>query len=318
MAYACSPLWLLFLLFSPVLFIGNKLPTDNKFLFACSMALLLVPKFLGALHMLSAPAWGTPAGGRIKILLSVIAETICSMLLAPIQMLFYTQFVWSTFFGTSVGWGRQKRSEGDGPSWRQCIAAHLVHTVLAVLAGGLVAWLLPAMFPWLLLVLVGPFIAIPFSHVIASGKLGGFCRRHGWFLIPEETQPPGELQALQSPADTSVGGLIGEEPAEDLGLARSILDPRLNAIHVSLLRERKQVSLHTYIYLTGLCDRLLLQGPGALEARDKKVLLWNADAMQTLHQRLWGGLPSQWHSWWLSAFKNYKKSLLPEPAGKND
>lgn len=315
MAYAGSPMWLLFLLFSPVLFIGNTMPTDNKFLFACSMALLLVPKILGALHMLSTPAWCAAAGGRVKILLSVLVETAYSMLLAPIQMLFYTQFVWSTFFGTSVGWGRQKRSEGDGPSWQQCIAAHLVHTVLAIVAGTLVAWLLPAMVPWMLLVLAGPVVAIPLSHIIASGKLGAFCRLHGWFLIPEETEPPAELRAMQTPA-TGADGRILAEPADDLGLVRAILDPRLNALHVSLLRERKLVSLHTHAYLAGLCDRLLLQGPGAVDLSEKKVLMWDADAMQSLHQKLWGGLPGQCNVWWLAAFKDYRDSFLPEPMNR--
>jgi len=224
-------------------------------------------------------------------------------------MLFYTQFVWSTFFGSSVGWGRQKRSDGDGPSWAQCVAAHSVHTLLAIAAAILVARLLPVMFPWLLLVLTGPIVAIPFSYAIASSRFGAFCRRHGWFLIPEEAAPPKELLALETPAEASVADSPAPGSGEDLGLTRALLDPRLNAIHVSLLRERKQVSLHAHDYLNSLGNRLLQEGPATLPPAEKKILLWDPDTMQALHQILWSGTSPQRHEWWLNAFAEYNRNL---------
>ncbi len=316
MAYAGSPLWLLFLLFSPILFIGQNMPVENKFLFGCSMLLLLTPKFLGALHLLSAPRWVGTSGGRLKILLSVVAETVYSMLLAPVLMLFYTQFVWSTFFGTSVGWGRQKRSDDDGPSWEQCVAAHAVHTLIAVAVAILVGWLLPVMLPWLLLVLIGPIMAIPFSYVIASSRLGALCRRHGWFLIPEEVAPPRELAALQSAgsADSAAAEFSPAQfPAGDLGLARAIVDPRLNALHVALLRERRHISPHTREYLSTLCKKLMAEGPEALPLAEKKVLLWNPDCMQALHQGIWTGHEPKPHASWKQMLKDYTDSVMASP-----
>ena len=156
MAYAGSPLWLLFLVFSPVLFIG-RIPTENTLLFVCAMFFLFVPKVLGTMHRISMPEQCKAAGGTMKIIMSTIFETIYSMILAPILMLFYTQFVWSSYFGGSVGWGRQKRTDDAGPSWRECTVVHLTHTVLAIVAGVLIAWLVPAMLPWMLLVLVGSY-----------------------------------------------------------------------------------------------------------------------------------------------------------------
>ncbi len=312
MAYASSPLWLLFLLFSPVLFIGGNVPVQNAFLFVCAMCLLLVPKVLAAQQLIASPERRREAGGGVKIVLSTIGETIYSMLLAPILMLYYTQFVWSSFFGGGVGWGRQKRTDESGPTWRECLAVHATHTILAITAGVLVAWLLPAMLPWLSLVLIGPILAIPFSRIMASNKLGLLSRRHGWFLVPEEIQPPQELRQLQesleSPAES---GVPTGKDAEDTGLAETVLDPRVNSIHVSLLHERQHVPIRTHEHLLAMCDQLLRDGPSAPTARDKRILLWDADCMLALHRKLWSSPSSRWHEWWREAFQNYL-NVLPQ------
>jgi membrane glycosyltransferase len=267
---------------------------------------LLLPKVLAAQRLIAVAGRRRAAGGAIKIVLSIIGETIYSMLLAPILMLYYTQFVWSSFFGGGTGWGRQKRTDDAGPTWRECLVVHSTHTVLAITAGVLVAWLLPAMLPWLSLVLIGPILSIPFSRVMASNKLGLFSRRHGWFLIPEETQPPRELQQLQEPFESSEGyGVPTSGDVEDIGLAETVLDPRVNSIHVSLLHERQQVPIRTREHLIALCDQLLRDGPSALSVRDKRILLWDADCMLTLHWKLWSGPSSRWHEWWQEAFRNY-------------
>jgi membrane glycosyltransferase len=308
MGYLSSPLWLLFLVFSPILFIGGRVPVQNTFLFVCAMLLLFIPKVLAMQQMISSPQRRTMGGG-LKIILSTLGETVFSMILAPILMLFYTQFAWFSFFGGFSGWGRQKRSDDTGPSWRECIVVHAAHTVLGIAACVLVAWRLPAMLPWLLLVLIGPMVSIPFSHLMASNKLGGLARRHGLFLIPEEVEPTPELKALEVPDPALAEPGAQAELAEDFGLARTILDPRLNALHISLLRERPQVPMHTHARLSLLCDQLLRDGPSALQPREKKILLWDADSMLALHQKLWGSPAVRWHEWWQVAFRSYLTSL---------
>ena len=107
---------------------------------------------------------------------------------------------------------------------------------------------------------------------MASDSLGRSSRRHGWFLIPEETQPPVELQQLQEPVEKSSTshGVLATEDGEDVGLAKTVLDPRLNAVHVSLLHERQQVPIRTHEYLIELCDRLLSNGPLTLSLQEKE------------------------------------------------
>ena len=75
MAYLNSPLWLLFLLFSPVLFIGRAVPVQNTFLFVCSMLLLFVPKVLGAAELMASRG-RNQVGGAFKVFVSTVVETI--------------------------------------------------------------------------------------------------------------------------------------------------------------------------------------------------------------------------------------------------
>jgi len=302
-------LWLLFLLLSPLLFIGGNSSGVSGLLFAYVMGLLLVPKFLGAAISSGLTAPRPVRGRRGQVFRSVIAETVYSLLLAPILMLFYTRFVWATFFGGGTKWGRQQRTDDEGPSWQECTAVHLTHTVLAVVVGGLLVWLAPGMLPWLLLVITGPLVAIPFCRLLASNTLGLKSRIKGWFITPEEIHPPRELQQMLQPLARPPSPFTpAEDFAADLGLLQVVMDPYLNAIHASLLHERSQISGGTHEFLIILGDRLLREGPGALTPAEKRRLLWDADAMQTVHVKLWHSSPSDVHEWWQQAFQRFNDS----------
>jgi len=309
LAYVSSPLWLLFVLLSPLLLIDGHPPVVGVLLFAYVMGLLLAPKLLGALRIMAPAGPATAFGSRGKVLLNIIAETIYSLILAPILMLFYTQFVWSAFFRGEVAWGGQQRTDDAGPSWRECAAMHLGHTLLGIAAGVLLAWAAPAMLPWLLLVLIGPLVAIPFSRLLASNAVGLSSRRQGWFLIPEESQPPQELRRILEPCESPASAFPPiMERSRNFGLLQAVLDPRLNTIHVSLLRKRTQMSVRTREYLAALGGRLLREGPSALTPAELKTLLWDAEAMLAMHQQLWRCPVAQMHAWWHAAFRIYNQT----------
>jgi membrane glycosyltransferase len=309
LAYAGSPLWLLFLLLSPLLFIGGSPHGVSGLLFAYVMGLLLAPKFFAAMRRSSAAAPSQAGAARVQMLLNVLAEILYSMLLAPILMLFYTRFVWSSFFGGGTKWGGQQRADDQGPSWRQCVTAHLGQTVLALAVSGLLVWLAPAILPWLSLVLIGPILSIPLCRVLASNTLGLKSRAKGWFMIPEETHPPRELQEMLEPEESPANPVAAvPDFAADLGLLLVVVDPYVNAIHASLLHERPQVSVRTHEYLTTLGHRLLREGPGALTPAEKRRLLWDADAMEAVHVKLWCSLPSDLDIWWQRAFQIFNQS----------
>jgi membrane glycosyltransferase len=319
MAYLSAPLWLLFLLFSPALFFvddARAAPMEGgqgtALLAGAVLVLLLAPKILGLSLLLKRPGDLKGCGGRARVAAGVAAETIFSAILAPLLMLFYTRFVCSSLSGAAITWGRQRRRDEGGSSWRELIAAHGGHMILALSWGGAVAWLTPPLLPWLAPVLLGPIFAIPFSRVTASTRLGRRAAERGWFLVPEEARPLTEFRRLSEPFTEPDGLFRATLYSANFGLLQAVLDPYVNAIHVLLLRQRPHVSLRTREYLTALTDRLLWDGPFALTPREKRLLLWDADAMQAAHVKLWGRPSSHLHEWWQAAFRHYNESRVLE------
>jgi len=307
LAYVSSPLWLLFLLLGPFWFGHGEAP---RFLFVGVMCLLLAPKALGATLILRDPEKRQASGGGAKIIGSVVVETVFSMILAPILMLFHTRFVFSSLTGGRVRWGGQNRSGEDGPSWGELFAVHLPQAVFAIAWGGLVYRYSPAMLPWLLPIVCGPVLAIPFSRLTGSTALGQRARERGWFLTPEETNPPLELQQVETPFAVPVVPLFeSPEYAPQRGLLQVALDPYINAIHVSLLQQHPTVNIRTRNYVMTLAEQLLVDGPFALGPREMRVLLWDADAIQLIHDRLWSSPLTHLHEWWQTAFREYNESL---------
>jgi membrane glycosyltransferase len=98
------------------------------------------------------------------------------------------------------------------------------------------------------------------------------------------------------------------EYAPDYGLLQTVLDPYINAIHVSLLRLRTDSNPRTQENLLLLAERLLLDGPFALTPAENKTLLWDAETMLAMHQKLWSSPASQLHDWWQAAFRHYVES----------
>ena len=70
-------------------------------------------------------------------------------------------------------------------------------------------------------------------------SLGARARKLGLFLTPEETKPPAELVSLRS--QLKIHELTDDTTPRrpHAGLAEAVLDPYVNAIHVSLLREKQ-------------------------------------------------------------------------------
>jgi membrane glycosyltransferase len=315
LAYANSPLWFLSLILGVLVIThaprggtpaGSADVVGGGLLYAGVMLLLFLPKILGAVVLMRSPDATRLFGSRIKAAANVALETLYSMVMAPILMLFYTRFVLASLCGIKVGWGPQLRSDEDGPPWREWVRLHATNFLFAA---AVTIWAIhyhPHLALWLTPVLVGPLVAMPFSRWSASPKRGRRARAGKWFVTPEEVAPPAELQKLEEPFIGAAQPLfLTKEYASDYGLLQAILDPYVNAIHVSFLRQRSESGARTKEYLGMLADRLLLDGPFTLTLAEKRSLLWDAEAMLAMHHKLWGSPSSHLHEWWQAAFRNY-------------
>lgn len=328
LAYAASPLWLLFLLLSTLL-LYRQLATGLTFmardsllcgcnldfraqgaaLFAGTLTLLFLPKVLALLD-LALRRGATAFGGWRRVIPGALLETVGSALLAPVLMLFHSKFILWTLLGRGVAWVAQHRGGDGAPDWREAILTHAGHTATGLLWGALALALDPVFFVWLLPVLLGPVLSIPISILSAQPPAEG--KLPTLLATPEELQPLPVATRLEALVATLDASEPPREFAADYGLLQAVLDPYVNAVHVSLLREKRLPADEDRDRFAALRERLIVAGPAALSKRDKLALLTDAPSMIHLHRELWSRPGWQLGDWWRHALRQYNY-LAPAP-----
>jgi membrane glycosyltransferase len=227
-SYLASPMWLLLLVlttFEALRAVYLEDPSDRSLfpawpfaehvdllgLFLVAMIMLLLPKLMALALALGTPARRAALGGASAMIKSTLAEIVFSALLAPILMLKQTVAVVDILLGGCVTWGGQSR-DGAAESWRVAFRSYGAPTLIGA-SWTLLTWLLtPTLLPWLAPVLLGLVLAIPLAMLSGRVDLGLAAGRRGWFLVPEEIEPPRELawmgnRIAAAPAPTSVPSL---------------------------------------------------------------------------------------------------------------
>jgi membrane glycosyltransferase len=332
--YLASPLWLAFLLvfnwalwakshtglsdivvrgFTPYIKLDGN---EHAFLiFMICMIVLFLPKILALIDLSFDRQRQRAFGGLRRATLSAVAETIFSALHAPLQMLWHSKFVATILLGMGVHWGPQKRTAG-GIDWLQAIRRHWGHTLIGI-AWGVMVWRIDhRTFWWFMPVIIGMACSIPLSVLTSRGSLGARARSLGWFLTPEETSPPSELDTLRvRMALLEKTGAAAPRPA-DASIAEAVLDPYVNAIHVSLQREKSLNPEYREALarlgvgkpeVMDLGERLLAKGPELLNAQEKLLVLSDADVMSRLHRQAWIRPGDALAVWWQSAIRQFSR-----------
>ena len=207
--------------------------------------------------------------------------------------------------GQGVGWVAQKREASEDTDWREAIITHSTQMLFGVVWGVSAFILVPAFFWWLSPVIAGLVLSAPLSIFLGKASFGRRARELGLFLTPEETHPPRELERLRQHMEECYR-LMQPIPQlrGDYGLLQAVLDPYVNAVHVSLLRQREG-SHAVRTYFVGLRKRLLADGPAMLTHREKMALLLDAESMIWLHEQLWKQPAAQLSEWWRLAMRQY-------------
>jgi membrane glycosyltransferase len=215
MAYLASPLWLTLLLltsleaaraalipwdyFADATSFGPAWPvarrTELLGLFAATLGILMLPRFLALLHALVTPARRRAFGGALALTRSVFVELAFSVLVAPILMVQHTWVVLATIMGWRASWNGQQR-DGAAEDWGRALLRYGGCTLFGALWGGAVYLTAPTLLPWFSPVLTGLLLAVPLVVISSRAQLGLAALRRGWFLIPEEIAPPEELAWL--------------------------------------------------------------------------------------------------------------------------
>lgn len=242
------------------------------------LCVLFLPKFLAIALALKAD-WGRSFGGAWRLLRSVFAESLASALLAPVRMAFYSRFVLRNLMGQAVGWGGGADEQGE-TTWRSAWRHHGVDVVIASLWAGSVYWLHPAAFWWLTPVAGALVLSAPLSVWASRAAIGRRARSGGWLLTPEELRPPPVLVRLEEELVSGAAVGLG-------GFREVVVDPRCNAVHGVLSRGPRAFSPGMRAARSELVERAAAGGPNALDAREKRFLLGDAESLVELHRRVW-------------------------------
>jgi membrane glycosyltransferase len=331
--YLSGPLWLAFLLCFNWIFwyqkytgltnitmpslLGDWSGTAEAFLiFLICMVVIMLPKFLSLIDL--AHDWPRRKlfGGLLNATGGVICETIFSTLHAPLLMLWHTRFVLTNLAGISVGWTTQHRTAG-GTDWLFAAQRHWGHTLIG-LAWGWFTWKLdPGLFWWFTPVLAGMIFSVPLSVLTSRRRLGARAKSAGLFLTPEETKPPLELVSLRS--RIKIHELTEDDSPRcrvHAGLAAAVLDPYVNAVHVTLLREKQLNPVYAEHLarigagtdaVRGLGEKLLSGGPEKLPPSERMTVMADQRVMVWLHQQAWLRPEEKLAPWWRAMIREFSQ-----------
>ena len=279
------------------------------------MVVIMMPKLLALIDLSYDPERRRAFGGLTRATAGVVAETVFSTLHAPLLMLWHTRFVITNLLGVSVGWGSQQRT-ADGTAWTFAIRRHWGHTLIGLVWGTFMWSLGPSLFWWFTPLLAGMVLSIPLSVFTSRRSLGARARQLGLLLTPEETAPPPELVALRSRMKV-------HELTEDTtprrphaSLAEAVLDPYMNAVHVTLLFERQLNPVYAeQLAALGigspkvgvLAEKVLAEGPDKLTPEERRLVMADPATMEWLHRQAWLRPYESLAPWWKAMMRDFSQ-----------
>lgn len=259
-AYLTAPLWLIFLIFGIVVSLqaqfvrpeyfprGYSLfpvwpaqdPVLAAWVFAGTMAMLIVPKLLAFVLLLLDSDARRKFGGGLRALAGIIAETVLSGLVAPIMMIFQSSAVGEILLGRDAGWQVQRREDGVD-THRHTLTAYSVPTVAGITIGvAAYAVSLPLLL-WMTPVIVGLLLSIPIG-LLSAAKAN---YAPALFITPEQTAPPTVLAR----ANELAGPPHSQEVCPLLQLRRdsALLQAHVNNLGTPRPRRRGEIDPHLAI-----------------------------------------------------------------------
>lgn len=156
---------------------------------------LFLPKVLSLIWLIISPQKVSQFGGFFRLTLSILLETIFSIFLAPIRMLFHSRFIIVAFLGKKIDWKKQDRYATKS-GLLESLQAHWIGILVGLVLAGVTYVINPSLFLWLLTIVIPLLISVPVSIFLSYEKSGLLFKKWGLFLSPVETDPPWELGRL--------------------------------------------------------------------------------------------------------------------------
>lgn len=297
LSYATSAVWLVWLIilsYAAIVYPETSVVPNAEGVIALtllSVALLFCYKLFGVFEALKN---GTikKFGGVLNANLGIVAESIISMLVTPVKMLYYTRFIVEILAGKKVAWVSQQRN-GYQLGWRGSWKEYRWVVIIGVIWASLLAYFNPVVFLWMLPVLAGMILVVPIA-VYSSIPMN---HQAMLFRIPDETRPPDVLIYFERfyPQLLDMPCLASQDP-----FVTVIVDPVAHRQHLAYVPYRKQVPENVRIKRNDIAERLMKGGPDAIDAAERMIVLEDPMLLCRLHSQVWQLPEGKFKREWMS------------------
>ena len=296
-SYLTAPLWLVFLLLGILISLqayfvrpeyfpkGFALfptwpaqdPILAAWVFVATMAMLIVPKLLAFVLLLTQRETRKQFGGGFRVLAGILMETLISGLIAPVMMIFQSTAVGEILLGRDAGWQVQQRDGGE-VSRRDIIRKYAVPTLCGIaMAVSAYAVSLPLLL-WMTPVVLGLLLAIPIAMLSSSA---GSQPAGRLFRTPEQTAPPRVLVRANELAGASYQAI--RCPLHELRHDRGLLEGHLENLSGQRPRARGEIDPHLAIARAKIEDaQSFEQAVAFLNPRETFAMLTSASVLGQL------------------------------------
>ncbi len=190
-SYLTAPLWLIFLVLGILISLQAQFVRPEYFpkgfslfpqwpaqdpilaawVFLGTMGLLIVPKLLAYVLLLTQSRNRRRFGGGLVVFAGILIETFLSGLIAPVMMIFQSTAVGEILLGRDAGWQVQRRDDGD-VTRAEIIRKYALPTLFGVvMAGTAYAVSLPLLL-WMAPVILGLLLAVPIAILSSTAGSG--------------------------------------------------------------------------------------------------------------------------------------------------
>lgn len=197
-----SPAWILMIVIftlSIAIFPSTREATHGIYFYTFIWLTLLMwylPKVAGALNVLLSTRESQRFGGRWRFSISLVLETIFSLLMTPIAWLNHTIFMMGLVLGHQGGWTSQTR-DGHNVPISYAVKQFWPHTLLGIALTSILYLSYKDATFFGLLFFGGLLLSIPLAVITSQTWLGNLFMQYKLLSSPEEITPPEELIPLR-------------------------------------------------------------------------------------------------------------------------
>jgi membrane glycosyltransferase len=194
-SYLTAPLWFIFLVFGILVSLQAQFVRPEYFpkgfslfptwpaqdpilaawVFVATMGMLILPKMLAYIVMLTHKDQRKKFGGGFRAFAGILAETFLSGLTAPVMMIFQSSAVAGILLGHDAGWQVQRRDDG-AVSYEDTLRKYSVPTLFGIAMAISAYAVSVALLLWMMPVILGLLLAVPLAMLfggVQSGLRGG-------------------------------------------------------------------------------------------------------------------------------------------------